>query len=217
MSQQPWSDPSLARRLAAPPVVAISLLLTSLFSVLFSVWGALVTEDSLGIFRSQVAFTSDRFTDVVGTWNVAEFIRLTASLDFIYPVLYATAIAAVWARASRSDVDRSTWPLAAAMAMIAADWLENAFHLIAIEPMITGDRCGSRNRIDLRHHQMGRHRGCPHRRCRCCLEAPVVGMAERRRSADRRSGGNRGSDRFTDDLTATGAYPTSQAADWSVN
>ena len=139
MSQKPWSDPSLVRRLAATPVVVASLLLTALFSVLFSVWGALVTEDSLGIFRSQLAFTGDRFTEIVGTWNVAEFIRLTASLDFIYPVAYATAIAAVWALASRSESDRSTWPLAAAIIAVIADWLENALHLIAIRPMIASD------------------------------------------------------------------------------
>jgi hypothetical protein len=139
MSKKQWPDPRLAQRLEATPVVAVSLLLTALLSVLFSVWGALVTEDSLGIFRSQLAFTGDRFAEVVGTWDVAEFIRLTASLDFIYPVAYATAIAAVWALASRSESDRSSWPVVAAMIAVSADWLENALHLIAIRPMITAE------------------------------------------------------------------------------
>ena len=139
MSPKPWSGLRVAHRLSATAVVATSLLLAALFSVLFSVWGALVTDDALGIFRSQMAFTRDRFTEIVGTWDIAEFIRLTASLDFIYPVAYATAIAAVWALASRSEPDRSTWPLAVAMIAVAADWLENAFHLIAIRPMITAE------------------------------------------------------------------------------
>jgi hypothetical protein len=76
---------------------------------------------------------------VTGTWNIAEFIRLTATVDFIFPVMYAAVIAGVWARAAGPDqLSRSVWPAGIAFGAAAADWLENVFHLLAIEPAING-------------------------------------------------------------------------------
>lgn len=129
----------LASTLSQGVVIASSLAVVGVLSVLFSVWGALVTDDALGIIRSQMSFTGDRFADLVRTWDIAEFIRLTATLDFIYPVAYATAIAGIWARAAGPDGwTRAPWPLIAAFGAAAADWLENTFHILAIEPAITG-------------------------------------------------------------------------------
>ncbi len=126
--------------LSRPAVIATSLVAVGVLSVLFRVWGALVTDDALGIIRSQLTFTVDRFADVTGTWNIAEFIRLTATLDFVYPIAYATAIGGVWARAAGPDHWRgSAWPIMVAFGAAGADWLENTFHLLAIEPAITAE------------------------------------------------------------------------------
>ena len=129
-----------AATLSRGPVLAVSLALVVVLTVLFKVWGSLVTDDSLGIIRSQLAFTSSRFSDVIGTWNIAEFIRLTATLDFVYPIAYGAAIAGTWARAiGPGHWPGTAWPLLAAGGAAAADWVENTFHLIAIEPTITGE------------------------------------------------------------------------------
>ena len=130
---------TLAMTLSRKAVIASSLAVVAAITVLFRVWGTLVTDDSLGIIRSQLTFTEHRFADVVQTFDIAEFVRLTATLDFVYPLAYAAAIAGVWARVAGPDLwFGSAWPLATAFGAAAADWLENAFHLIAIEPMLTG-------------------------------------------------------------------------------
>jgi hypothetical protein len=139
MPRKSWNPEPLVEALSRRTTIGISLAAVAVLGVIFRVWGALVTDDSLGIIRSQVAFTADRFEAVAGTWNIAEFIRLIATVDFIFPVMYAAVIAGVWARAAGSDQwSRSVWPAAVAFGAAAADWVENVFHLIAIEPMITG-------------------------------------------------------------------------------
>ena len=139
MPTKSWDLQPLMQVLSRRVTIGISLAAVAVLSVVFRVWGALVTDDSLGIIRSQLAFTADRFETVIGTWNIAEFIRLIATVDFIFPVMYAAVIAGVWARAAGSDHwPRSVWPAATAFGAAAADWVENSFHLIAIEPTITG-------------------------------------------------------------------------------
>jgi len=139
MPAKSWNPQPFLQALSRRATIGISLAAVAVLAVIFRVWGALVTDDSLGIIRSQVTFTAERFDAVVGTWNIAEFIRLTATIDFIFPVAYAAVIAGVWARAAGPDQwARFSWPVTVAFGAAAADWLENVLHLIAIEPTISG-------------------------------------------------------------------------------
>jgi len=154
--------------------IGISLAAVAVLSVVFRVWGALVTDDSLGIIRSQLAFTADRFEAVTGTWNIAEFIRLTATVDFIFPVLYAAVIAGVWARAAGSDQwSRSVWPAATAFGAAPDRHRTNNHRRNA--------RRGCRSRrFRLCGPQVDRHRGRPHCCCDHSLEAQRTGVAGNR-------------------------------------
>jgi hypothetical protein len=144
MSPKHWRPATLAVRLAQGPVIGISLAVTAVTSVLFGIWLSLVGATTMHVFESQMAFSTQRFIDALGPLEptgIAEVIRVTITLDFLYPVAYAIAIGGIWARL----VGPTGWagraaPLGAALGAAAADWIENVLHLAAAAQMVEGTR-----------------------------------------------------------------------------
>jgi hypothetical protein len=125
-------------------VIGVSLIVTIVVSTLLGIWLSTFDATTMDVFASQMAFTPDRFIDAIGAWGpagITEFIRITATLDFVYPAAYAIAIGGLWARMAGPTAWTGTaWPLAAAFGAALADWLENLSHLAAAAAMVGGDR-----------------------------------------------------------------------------
>jgi len=144
MSPKHWRPAPLAAALAAGPLLGTAFLVTAFASVLFGIWLSLAGATSFEVFQSQMAFTTQRFIDAIGPLEpdgIAEFIRATITLDYLYPVAYAAAIGGTWARlAGPSAWSGRAIPLAAAVLAAGADWLENTLHLAAASEMVEGVR-----------------------------------------------------------------------------
>lgn len=144
MSSKHWRPAALAVRLAQVPVIGVSLAVTAVVSVLIGVWLSLVGATTMNVFESQMAFTTQRFIDALGHLEpdgIAEVIRVTITLDFLYPIAYAMAIGGIWARlAGPTAWGGRAVPLAAAFGAAAADWIENLLHLAAAAQMVDGSR-----------------------------------------------------------------------------
>jgi len=116
MSPKHWRPASIAVDLARGPVIGLSLAVTVVISLLFGIWLSLVDATTMHVFESQMAFTTQRFIDALGPLGpdgIAEVIRTTITLDFLYPVAYALAIGGVWARlAGPGAWAGPAWPLA---------------------------------------------------------------------------------------------------------
>lgn len=144
MSPKHWRPAALAVRVAQVPVIGVSLVVTAVVSVLFGVWLSLVGATTMHVLESQMAFTAQRFIDALGHLEpdgIAEVIRVTITLDFVYPVAYAIAIGGIWARlAGPAAWSGRAAPLAAAFGAAAADWIENLLHLAAAAQMVDGSR-----------------------------------------------------------------------------
>lgn len=144
MSPKHWRPAPLAVSLARGPVIGLALAVTAVVSVLFSIWLSTVDASVAHVFESQMAFTADRFIDAVGPLGpdgITETMRVTITLDFLYPVAYAIAIGGIWARlAGPGAWAGPAAPLAAALVAAAADWVENLLHLAASAQMVGGSR-----------------------------------------------------------------------------
>lgn len=144
MSPKHWRPAPLALSLARGPVIGLALAVTAVVSILFSIWLSTVDASTTHVFESQMAFTADRFIDAIGPLGpdgITEVMRVTITLDFLYPVAYAIAIGGIWARLAGPEA----WagpaaPLAAALVAAAADWVENLLHLAASAQMVGGSR-----------------------------------------------------------------------------
>lgn len=144
MATQHWRPAPIALGLARGPVLGLALVVTATLSALFGIWLSLVEADLTVVVASQMAFTPDRFIDALGPLGpdgVAEIVRLTATLDFVYPAAYAIALAGVWARLAGPGAwgGRGT-VIAAAFGAAAADWVENLLHMAAAASLAGGSR-----------------------------------------------------------------------------
>lgn len=144
MATQHWRPAPIALGLARGPVLGAALAVTAAVSGLFGIWLSLADADLTVIVASQMAFTADRFIDALGPLGpdgVAEVVRLTATLDFVYPVAYAIALAGAWARLAGPGAwgGRGT-VMAAAFGAAAADWVENLLHMAAAASLAGGSR-----------------------------------------------------------------------------
>ena len=139
-----WRPAAIAVILARGPVIAVSLAVTAVISALFGIWLSIAGASTSHVAAAQMAFTPDRFIDAIGELGpdgITELIRLTITLDFLYPVAYAAAIGGVWARlAGPSAWAGRALPLAMAFGAAATDWLENLLHLGAAAQMVNGSR-----------------------------------------------------------------------------
>jgi hypothetical protein len=144
MPPKHWRPAALAVSIARGPIIVLSLVATAIVSALFGIWLSLVDATTMQVFESQMAFTTQRFIDALGPLGpdgISEVIRVTITLDFVYPIAYATAVGAVWARLSGPSGWRGrALPLVAAIGAAAADWLENLLHLAAMVEMAGGSR-----------------------------------------------------------------------------
>lgn len=127
-----------AQTLSRRAVVASAVTVVIALSVTSAIWGANITDDPLGVFRSQLAFTPGRFAAAVDGWDIGGFIRMTLAVDYIFPVAYGAAIAGVWSRAARSRGQQGPWWVLIPLTAVAMDWLENSFHLIAAGSILDG-------------------------------------------------------------------------------
>lgn len=131
----------LARFVARPGMLTAATIATIIITPLLSLWFALVTPHAEDLVRLQLAFTTATFTDIVSSWGpgAAEFIRMTITLDFVYPTAYALTIGGLWSRAAAGrDRDRLVTPLTAALAAGLADWIENLLGMTAIQSILDG-------------------------------------------------------------------------------
>ena len=97
------------------------------------------------IIHLQLAFTVERFRAILLGWarvipdSMKWLKESVLKLDYLFPILYATAFASVYAAISAHDAP-SSWDLFFVAAPFVAgmlDWLENTIHLFVLRDIHT--------------------------------------------------------------------------------
>jgi len=90
-----------------------------------------------GIIELQLAFSLQRFNDILQAWGpeITDTYRQTMWIDYIYAVMYGlTAASLIWLLGSKSGMKPQRVKLLACLPLIAAgfDWVENGLHLVIL-------------------------------------------------------------------------------------
>ena len=135
-------------RLASKRTVWLALLLNAVAVAGFALLGQGALTGSPGVVALQLAFTEERFADILRQWGpagVRAYQTTTIWIDSWFPVAYAlllSSLVAVLTRRAGKEASRSGRMLFGLpwLAMVL-DWLENGLHLILLRS--SGDLSGT--------------------------------------------------------------------------
>jgi hypothetical protein len=123
-------------------VVALSGVLTAGFLLFFTWTESLAPEGTPGVIELELAFSAERFYDIVEDWTRAgtlEIQRRNLWLDLLFPFAYATLLSGLLGSLARppSDWPGSGWTVLLMLPLVAGalDWVENGLLLWLLESM----------------------------------------------------------------------------------
>jgi hypothetical protein len=126
------------RKLAQRRVVLVALFVTLGFFVYFGLTGT-ASENAPTVFSLQLAFTEERFSEIVDQWRDADLLQIRKRnmwIDLLFPIAYAFCLSSMlaWSRLEPREKPAPTLKLLLTMPFVggAFDWAENGLHLFLL-------------------------------------------------------------------------------------
>lgn len=130
---------SVCQRLAKWQIVLICGVLTIAFTLFFLATDRAAPAGTPGIIQLELAFSEDRFSDIVEQWSQASTLQIQQRnlwIDLLFPFAYVLLLSGLVAWLTRSSHEKPSAELIALLSLpfIAGllDWIENVFLLFLL-------------------------------------------------------------------------------------